>query len=164
MNSEPSEHKYRPIFHFLKVGECRPFHDALRSFFEPWPLTMTDFSSLITEIAAIPIISSGTFTDNFGEKIQLYLNVRKYCGDISKKSNYLWRSDGPLTETNGEIKFRSLSPNSRTLLVGRSSGEKDVVIEIWEEGGQRFSSLITVSSIHGDFCTDGKKSINYTVF
>jgi hypothetical protein len=123
---------------------------------------MTDFLCLVSEIAAIPTISSGNFTDNSGKNFDLNFNIRKYCGDVSKKTSYLWRSDGPLIETNGEIKFKSLSPDSQTLLVGKSSGEKDRFIEIWKDGGKYFSSLINVSSVHGDFCTDGKNSHELT--
>ena len=122
---------------------------------------MTDYSGVITEIAAIPTISSGNFLDNSGENIELNLNIRKYCGNLTKKSNYLWRSGAAaslsLVESNDEIKFRSLSPDAKTLLIFRSSGEKERFIEIWRTAeGQEFVTSINVSNIHGDFCTDGK--------
>lgn len=46
---------------------------------------MPDYSNIITEIAAIPTISSGNFLDNSGENVELNLNIRKYCGNLSKK-------------------------------------------------------------------------------
>lgn len=122
---------------------------------------MSDFSSLITEISAIPTISSGNFVDNSGENIEINLNIRKYCGSVSKKANYIWRCGGSLVEGNGEVKFRSLSPDAKTLLIGRFSGEKDIFIEIWTAGGHQFVTSINVSTIHGDFCTDGTQNKFY---
>ena len=61
-----------------------------------------------------------------------------------------------LVESNGEIKFQSLSPDAKTLLICRSSGEKERFIEIWRVAeGQEFVASINVADIHGDFCTDG---------
>ena len=124
---------------------------------------MSDFSSVITELAAIPTISSGIFVDNSGINLEINLNIRKYCGSVSKKSNYLWRPESSLVETNGEIKFKSLSPDAKNLLIGRSSGEKDRFIEIWAAGGQQFVTSINVTTVHGDFCTDGNEKQNLTI-
>lgn len=112
---------------------------------------------LITEISAIPTVSGGTlFRDT---SFELNLNIRKYLGDLTKKANYLWKSSGcgPLVETNSEIKFRSFSPDGISVLIGRSSGEKDRFLELWVDEGKRFLSALNVSSIHGDFCIDGNK-------
>jgi hypothetical protein len=119
---------------------------------------MTDYSNLVTEIAAIPTISDGYFVDNSDENVELNLSIRKYCGTVSKKSNYLWRSGtggGSLLETSGNIKFRSLSPDAKTLLIFRSCSEKEHFIEIWIAGGQQFVTSIDVAAIHGELCTDG---------
>lgn len=124
---------------------------------------MSDYSGLITEIASIPTISEGYFIDNSGENVEINLNIRKYCGEVSKKSNYLWRSGGSLIETNAEIKYRSLSPDAKTLLIFKCSGEKERFIEIWNEGGQQFVTSINVATIHGDFFHDGIK-ISYFDF
>lgn len=120
-------------------------------------ILVVEMTSLISEIAAIPTISSGTLLDNSGENFELTLSIRKYCGSIAKKSNYLWKSNGSLAESNSEIKFRSLSPNAEILLIGKSSGEKERFIEVWNENGNQFVTSINVSSIHDDFCTDGTR-------
>lgn len=115
-------------------------------------------TQLITEIASIPTVSSGNFIHD-DNNFELNLNVRKYSSDFTKKSSYIWRSNdqvGSMTESNSEIKFRSYSPDGKILLIGRSTGEKDRFIEVWLNGGSCFSFSINVTSLHGDFLTDGK--------
>lgn len=113
-------------------------------------------NQLLTDIAAIPTVSSGALLSS--EAFELNLTVRKYSGDLTKKTSYIWKSceKGPLIEVTSEVKFRSFSPDGQTLLIGKSSGEKDRYIEIWTDGGNRFVSSINVANIHGDFCSDGK--------
>ena len=123
-------------------------------------------SQLITEIASIPTVSSGLFLQN-EDNFELNLNIRKYSGDFTKKSNYIWRSNDQtayLSESNAELKFRSYSPDGEVLLIGRSSGEKDRFIEVWLNGGCRYSSSIDASTIHGDFLTDGNNSALFPVY
>ena len=122
------------------------------------PVNMID-TQLLTEIASIPTVSSGNLLSD--GSFELNLNIRKYSGDLTKKSNYLWKSSGsgPLSEINSEIKFRSFSPDGNYLLIGRSfcgsEKEKYFFLEVWGDMGNRFLSSINVSKIHGDFCTDG---------
>lgn len=112
-------------------------------------------TQLVSEISAIPTISSGNlFSDD--KTFELNLNIRKYSGDFTKKTNYLWRSSA-LIETSPEVKFRCFSPDGEALLIGRNSGDKDRFIEIWKDKGNCFISSINVSSIHGNFCTDGRQ-------
>ena len=119
-------------------------------------------SQLITEISSIPTVSSGFLMQNETD-FELSLNIRKYSGDCTKKSSYIWRSNepsSPLTECNSEIKFRSYSPDGNILLIARSYGEKDQFIEIWVDGGYRYVSSINVTKLHGDFLTDGMNPIS----
>lgn len=118
---------------------------------------MTDYQSLlISEIASIPIVSSGNFMP-FNDDFELNLNIRKYSGDLTKKSSYVWRSgkESSLTESNPEIKFRSYSPDGEILLIGKCLDETSRFIEVWLDGGCRYSTSINVSNIHGDFLSDG---------
>lgn len=112
-------------------------------------------SQLITEIASIPTVSSGNFIHN-DDDYELNLNIRKYSGDFTKKSNYIWQSNGQMCESNSEIKFRSYSPDGKFLLIGRSSGEKDRFVEVWSSCGRCYASTINVTNLHGDFLTDGR--------
>lgn len=120
---------------------------------------MTDYSQLVTEIAAIPSISGGRFTSNKTDSIELNLTIRKYSGDVTKKASYLWRGSGPVIDSNTDVKFQSLSPDGSILLIGRSSGEKDRSIEIWSNGGCSFVTSINVKDVIEDFCCDGIISI-----
>ncbi len=129
-------------------------HDASWSFSKPRRFHLMINTQLVSEISAIPTISSGNLLSD--KTFELNLNIRKYSGELSKKSYYLWRSPA-LIETSSEIKFRSFSPGGETLLIGRNSGDKDCFIEIWKDKGSCFISSINVSNIHGNFCTDGKQ-------
>jgi hypothetical protein len=113
---------------------------------------------VISEIASIPTVSSGIFLNNEGS-CELTLNIRKYYGKMTKKSNYLWRSESKsnhLIEVNSDIKFRSISPDSSIFLIGRAEKDSKCFLEIWKNNSSfQFLSCIDLSSFHGDFCTDG---------
>lgn len=126
--------------------------------------------SILTDIAAIPIISSGMFIRSEGresDKFELNLTINKFQGELTKTSNYLWRSDSgeestmSMVEIGSEIKFRSFSPDGSIYLVGLGKDSNDFknCIEVWVDGGTRFLSCVNLSNVHGDFCIDGKLKI-----
>ena len=114
---------------------------------------------LVCGIASIPTVSSGMFLNNHGE-FELNLNIRKYYGDMTKKSNYLWRSDcksSGLIDACPDVKFRSISPDGAICLIGRGDKSSKLYLEIWKNDSSfQFSTCVNVSSLHGDYCTDGK--------
>ena len=130
------------------------------------------FDEYIADIAAIPVISSGMFVkfkfqsseneNNFDLNFDLNLSINKFQGELTKTSNYLWKSHGAtgLMEIRSEIKFRSFSPDGSIYLVGicnfnSSTNCNSNQIEVWVDGGSRFLSCINLSNVHGDFCIDG---------
>lgn len=119
-------------------------------------LELFQMNDTISGIAAIPTINNGFFINESANNFELSVTVKKYHGKITKKTSYSWRENGLLSEVSPDIKFRSLSPDGRILLVGKSSGEKERYIEIWTQSGCVFLNPIDVSDIHGDFCIDGK--------
>lgn len=125
---------------------------------------------IVSTIAAIPTISSGYFLGK-EEEFELNLSIRKYCGNVTTKSSYLWRTGGSdsLTEMNPNVKFRSLSPDGSLCLIGRTepsegNGGKSSkhFIEVWS--GNSYKKSISLNMIHSDFCTDGTMSYNSTYY
>lgn len=121
--------------------------------------------SVLTDIAAIPVISSGMFVRSENENFEFELNlaINKFQGELTKTSNYLWKSNNEagsmgMNEIGSEIKFRSFSPDGSIFLVGifnSNSNEMKNFIEVWADWGTRFSSCINLTNVHGDFCIDG---------
>ena len=118
--------------------------------------------TVLTDIAAIPVISSGMFVRRDCENcdFELCLAINKFQGEVTKTSNYLWKwnnAGGPLgmNEIGSETKFRSFSPDGSICLVGISDSSSNNFIEVWVDRGTRFSACINLSKVHGDFCVDG---------
>lgn len=122
---------------------------------------MQTASKVFSDIASIPTVFSGQFTNNSCDDFEFSCTIRKYEGALAKKSTCLLASRhvNSVIEQASDIKFRTFSPDGALLLVGRSEkkptgdSKPQISIEIWKNSS--FKSSVLVSDIHGDFCLDG---------
>lgn len=125
------------------------------------PGQMQAASQLFAQIAAIPTVVSGQFTNSCNE-FELSLTVKKYGENFAKKSTCLLTSkySSSVVEQTADIKFRSFSPDGSVLLIGRvekksqNDQKSQISIEIWKDSC--FLMSFSLEDLHGEFCLDGK--------